>query len=193
MWVWETQESGDSAVTFMLVHFTNIEKSGSGSGVEPLVANKLHLCLVLFLLQNQCVPLYWSFLEVNKCPVTFPILYLLPLQPPWLCSIWPPWAIFPAEFSQWEKMGGNWRTRRMKTNMLLPGPLPEVALLVESRTEPIGTWTLFRVQEVQEDPETRTKMEWPIEKEEPHKPNDKVFQNTNNQVLSNDVEKSSKM
>lgn len=43
----------------------------------------------------------------------------------------------------------------MKTNMLLPGPLPEVALLLESRTEPIGAWTLFRVQKVQEDPETK--------------------------------------
>lgn len=36
-----------------------------------------------------------------------------------------------------------------------PRPSAEVASLVESRTEPIGTWTLFRVQEVQEDPEKK--------------------------------------
>lgn len=187
---------------FMLVPSTKMENSGSGTDVEPLVANKLHLLLVLslslfflvlFLLQNQHVPLYWSFLEVNRFPVWFPILYLLLFQPPWLCSIWPLRAMFPAGFSQWEKMGENQRTRGMKTNMLLPGLLPEVASLVESRTEPIGTWTLCRVQEVKEDPEKRTKMEWPMEKEEPHKPSDKIFQNTTNQVLSNDVEKSSKM
>lgn len=194
---------------FMLVPSTKMENSGSGSDVEPLGANKLHLFLVLslffslfsFFCKIFCVPLYWSFLEVNKFPVRFPISYLLLFQPPWLCSIWPHRAMFPAGFSQWEKMGGNQRTRGMKTNMLLPGLLPEVASLVESRTEPIGTWTLCRVQEVQEDSEKRTKMEWPMEKEEPHKPlkskkpkkPDKIFQNTTNQVLLNDVEKSSKM
>lgn len=47
----------------------------------------------------------------------------------------------------------------MKTKMLLPGPLTQVASQVESRTDPFGTLTLFRVQEGQWDPEKGTKME----------------------------------
>ena len=69
MWVWETQESGDSAVTFMLVPFTNMEKSGSGSGVEPLVANKLHLRLVLFLLQPDYLNNMLYMPCVSLCPL----------------------------------------------------------------------------------------------------------------------------
>ena len=48
---------------FMLVPFTKMEKSGSGSDVEPLGANKLHLLLVLSL--SLFFSLFSFFCKIN--------------------------------------------------------------------------------------------------------------------------------
>lgn len=42
--------------------------------------------------------------------------------------------------------------------MFLLGPLPLVASLVESKTDPFGTLTLFKVEESQGGPENKNKM-----------------------------------
>lgn len=55
-------------------------------------------------------------------------------------------------------MRGRLVDKRSK-NQDVPGPLPQAASLVESRSGLFGTLTLFRVQEGQEDPEKGTKME----------------------------------
>ena len=153
MWVWETQESGDLAVRFMLVPFSKMEKSRSGSDVEPLVANKLHLLLVLFLLQNQLSSLLVIPRSKQMSSNILPIisnavstsLALQRLAPLGYVSCW----VWPIRENGWKSEDKN------ENQHASLRPSAKVASLVESRTEPIGSWTLFRVQEVQEDPEKK--------------------------------------